>query len=289
MKGWLIVNCFVNAQKFTEHYQLLMTAANKRHMELELKTTAQLMCSVQSNFTNCSLPDFIIFWDKDIYLAKRLEHTGIRLFNSAYAIETCDNKALTALCLEPHHIRMPKTFISPKTYENTGYHNLEFFRKVEAVLPYPMVIKEAHGSFGRQVYLVSSTEEAAQIISRIGYKDFIVQEFIRSSFGRDIRINVVGGKVIASMLRHNENDFRSNITNGGNPMAYTPSKAQCDLAVAACSVIGLDFAGVDVLFGENDEPLICEVNSNPHFKSTLDCTGINLADYIMEHIERQMQ
>ncbi|MBR7089182.1 MAG: hypothetical protein IKI46_01640 [Lachnospiraceae bacterium] len=51
--------------------------------------------------------------------------------------------------------------------------------------------------------------------------------------------------------------------------------------------MGLDFAGVDVLFGK-DGPIICEVNSNPHFKTTLECTGINMAEHIISHIAEVM-
>ena len=56
----------------------------------------------------------------------------------------------------------------------------------------------------------------------------------------------------------------------------------------ACRALGLDFAGVDVLFGEDGAPVVCEVNSNPHFKTTLDCTGVDLAAEIVAHIVRTL-
>lgn len=64
---------------------------------------------------------------------------------------------------------------------------------------------------------------------------------------------------------------------------YEPEEAACLLAVRACQATGCDFAGVDLLFTENGF-LVCEVNSNAHFKNLYDCTGINTADYIMEYI-----
>ena len=116
-----------------------------------------------------------------------------------------------------------------------------------------------------------------------------MQKFVKSSRGRDIRVNVVGGKVVCAMERHSENgDFRSNVTLGGSAKACSLSKEQKDIAARACRALGLDFAGVDVLFGENG-PLICEVNSNPHFKSTLDATGIDLAGVIMKYIKAKLQ
>ena len=59
--------------------------------------------------------------------------------------------------------------------------------------------------------------------------------------------------------------------------------AEIELAEEASRRLGLDFAGIDILFGK-DGPLLCEVNSNAHFKSTYDCTGVDLASLIAEHI-----
>ena len=147
-----------------------------------------------------------------------------------------------------------------------------------------MVIKEAYGSFGEQVYLVDTIEEMNRIIDRLGFKDFLMQEYIATSRGKDIRINVVGNSPVVSMLRTNNKDFRSNISNGGVGQAFKPEQSYLDLAVKASLALGLDFAGVDVMFGENNEPIICEVNSNPQFASTLKYTGVNLAEYIADYI-----
>lgn len=282
MRGWLIVNSFLDTQKFQEIYGMLCAAAEKEHMHLQMKTAAQLKCPVGGRFAD--LPDFAVFWDKDVYLARQLEQEGLRLFNSAFAVEACDNKALTALHLAAHHVPAPATFLSPKTFEITGYSRLDFLDETEKALGYPMVIKEAFGSFGQQVYLAKNRQEAEDIIRRMGYKDFIMQKFIQTSMGRDVRVNVVGGRVIAAMLRYNDRDFRSNISNGGSMAPYTVTPAQEEAALAACRALQLDFAGVDVLFGEDNAPLICEVNSNPHFKSTLQATGIDLSAHIMHYI-----
>jgi RimK family alpha-L-glutamate ligase len=115
-----------------------------------------------------------------------------------------------------------------------------------------------------------------------------MQEYIRSSHGRDVRVNVVGSKVVSAMLRYNENDFRSNISSGGSMRPISLTKAQEAVALQACQTIGLDFAGVDILFGEKDEPIVCEVNSNPHFESTLTATGVDLSEYVVAYIKEQV-
>ena len=282
MLGWLIVNGFLGSNKFNKLYSYLQNSANEYGITLQIKSGNELVGELSSGFEN--LPDFALFWDKDVYLAKRLEESGVRLFNSARAVEICDNKILTALTLNGK-VKTPKTIIAPKTFERVNYNDKNFLKKSTEILGFPLIIKEAYGSFGHQVYLANNYVEAEKIVDGLGYKDFLMQEFISSSYGKDVRVNVVGGKVVSSMLRYNDNDFRSNISSGGKMKQITLTPAQEELAVKACKIIGLDFAGVDILFGENDTPILCEVNSNPHFKSSLVCTGVDMSKEIMKYIK----
>jgi RimK family alpha-L-glutamate ligase len=268
--------------KFQELYAYLLDASKKEGIDLAVKTSSELSSCLGEPFGE--LPDFVIFWDKDYYLAKNLEGAGLRLFNSAEGIRVCDDKILTALSLQGK-VPMPKTVFAPKTFDGVGYTDLSFLRTAVEKVGFPMVVKEAFGSFGKQVYLAGSREELYSIVAGMGAKPFLMQEFISSSKGRDLRINVVGGKVLCAMLRENENDFRSNISGGGTGRAYTPTKEQEMVALRACEALGLDFAGVDVLFGKDGQPLLCEVNSNPHFKSTLDYTGVDVALEIIRYIK----
>lgn len=286
MNGWLIVNNFVKSEKSKTLWNMLLDSAKRQGVELELKRTGELNIPVGESFG--ALPDFAIFWDKDIHLASRLEECGLRLFNSSRSIELCDNKVLTYMELAGHNIKFPTTFASPKTYETIGYNNMDFVKNACDRLGFPVIIKEAYGSFGQQVYLAQSYEEACRIVSRIGGREFVLQKFVSESCGRDVRINVVGNKVVASMYRYNDSDFRSNISNGGSMRAYKATAEQEQLAVNACKALGLDFGGVDVLFDEKGGATVCEVNSNPHFKSTFDCTGVDLSEYILQYIKESL-
>ena len=285
MNCWLIVNTFMDSEKFKNLYKLLFDAFSKRGVSLTIKRAQDISLEVGKQIDN--KPDFAIFWDKDIYLAERLEEQGVRLLNNSRAINLCDNKILMYQELAKHQIKIPRTMVAPKTFEGLGYKDLSFLREAAKELGWPLIIKEAYGSFGEQVYLAKDMNGIEKIISKIGYHDFLIQEFISSSKGKDIRINVVGDKAIASMLRENKNDFRSNISNGGTGVNFAPEQDYIELAIKAAKSLGLDFAGVDVLFGQ-DGPIICEVNSNPQFASTLQATGINLADYIADYILRQV-
>lgn len=282
MKAWLVVNTFMKTVKFDNLYQMLSIAFKKHNVDLEVKTASDISLEVGKRIKN--KPDFAIFWDKDIYLAQRLESEGIKLFNSMKSIALCDNKIFMYQELAKNHVRIPRTFVAPKTFEGLNYTSREFVNQVVEEIGLPLIIKEAYGSFGEQVYLANSIEEANKIIDQIGYKDFLMQEYIANSKGRDIRINVVGDEAVVSMFRENQYDFRSNISNGGIGKKFEPKKEYIDLAIKAAQALGLSFAGVDVMFGDNDEPIICEVNSNPQFASTLTYTGVNLAEYIADYI-----
>lgn len=294
MTGWLITNAFLHSNKFTELNFWLIDAAKKHDIGLTLKTNAQVPVSLESGrlklWEDKDLkPDFVLFWDKDIRLARYLEMKGIPVFNSSNAIAVCDDKSLTHLYLQAAGIRMPKTILAPMTYSNIGYNNQDFLEEIIKRISFPMIIKECFGSFGQQVYLVKDRQELYNKFLEIGTRPMLFQEFIHNSFGKDIRLEVVGNQVIASMYRYSDNgDFRANVTNGGKMKPYEPTKEQEALAVKCCQTIGLDFAGVDILFGENQEPIVCEVNSNAHFKNIFDCTGVNAADCIIEYIIKRM-
>lgn len=290
--GWLIYNGGLRAPKYMELNELYAAAAKKLGIELELVANDELYASIENGKatlkTASSLqePKFILFLDKDIRLAKQLEKLGYRLFNSREVIENCDDKMLTAQILADCGIKMPKTFFAPLYFygTGTGMPHSSFTLTVEKELGYPLVIKEAFGSFGAQVYLVHNQDELIAKQKELIYKPHLYQEFIASSVGRDVRIYVVGDKVVASMYRHCDSDFRANISNGGTALPYVPNEAFCQMAIKATKALGADFTGVDLLFGENNEPILCEVNSNAHIKNIYDCTGIDVAEFIFEYI-----
>lgn len=288
-RGLMVVNQFISLDKFTQIYSMLSDAAANHGAELEVRTNMQLLCDICCHDRFPENFDFVLFWDKDTRLAGMLEDHGLRLFNSAKAIALCDDKALTYITLMRHGIAQPRTLTAPLTFPSIGYNDLSFVNEAAQSFGLPLVVKESNGSFGAQVHLAHSTEEAAELIRSFGTSDYIIQQFVPSSSGRDIRANVLGDRVVASMLRMSTNgDFRSNLTLGGVSEQCVLTAAQEQAALDACRALGLDFAGVDLLFGENGEPLVCEVNSNPHFKTTLDCTGINMAVHIIEYILRKV-
>ena len=285
MKGVLLVNHFLSSEHFTTVHKLFLAAAEKMGVCLSVQTAADYL---REDLTAKDVGDFVLFWDKDVLLAKRLSSLGVPVFNSAETIRLCDNKGETALALAAHGIPTPKTLIAPMTFEGVGYTKTDFVKKACHALGFPLVIKELYGSFGEQVYLVNGEKEALDRVASLGSRPFLFQALIAESFGRDVRANVVGDRVVAAMLRTGKNgDFRSNIGSGGRGEGFRLSPEGERLAVAAARAVGADFAGVDLLFSKNGFT-VCEVNSNPQFAGTMQYTGVNMAEHILEYIQTKL-
>lgn len=293
MTGWIVYNGNLGG-KFLEH--AVMFAESARKLEIETKIIPNNSLFSYMNIQGLSsvintigdLPDFVLFWDKDIYLARQFERVGIPVFNSSRVIEVCNDKCATFQALSDHDIRMPKTIIAPKVYKWSGIVQLDVYDHVCDVIGFPMVIKEAVGSFGSQVYLIHDRQEMLRKITELGSTPFVFQEFIASSFGTDLRLQVVGNQVVAAMRRVSNTDFRANCGQGGLPYAHTPTAEQEELALRSARILGASFAGVDLLFGPDGEPILCEVNSNAHIINLRNCTGINAADHMLAHIKNEM-
>ncbi|HLQ73366.1 MAG TPA: RimK family alpha-L-glutamate ligase [Bacillota bacterium] len=294
LSGWIIYNGMLPGDKFIDFAQMFHEAAKKENIKTTIYKNNELLAylthdhlSILQN-ENVTLPDFVISTDKDIYLAKLLELLGVRVFNRADIIHTSDDKILTHQMLAKENIRTPATIVSPKTYLEDVVIDHDLIDQVIEQLSLPLVIKEAFGSFGEQVYLVETKEQLIKQVKVIGNKPFIFQQFIASSYGKDLRLQVVGDEVVASMMRSSKNDFRANITSGGSMEPYEATEEEKQLAIKATKAICADFAGVDLLFGEDGKPIVCEVNSNAHIRNMYTCTGINAAEYIIRYIKKQL-
>lgn len=288
--GWLITNEFLHTTKFTELNDWLTEAAAKKDIELEIFTNAQILVDYGRKTCWDRIPDFVLFQDKDIRLARYLESTGLVLYNNSRAIDICDDKTYTQQILWNSGVVMPRTIVAPMTFQNIGYKNMDFLDTIIDKIGFPMVVKECYGSFGQQVFLTETKEELVSQVKSIGTRPMLFQEFIEVSRGKDIRIQVVGDKVVTAMYRYNINgDFRANVTNGGLMKPYNPTEEEKELALLCCREIGVNFAGVDILFDKDKKPIVCEINSNAHFKNIFNCTGVNVADAMIDYICKEIR
>lgn len=223
--------------------------------------------------------DFIIYLDKDKYTSSLLEKTGIRLFNRHDAIRVCDDKMETHIRLAGHSISMPDTIGGLLCYNEEASID-EIMSRVELIeekLGYPCVIKECYGSLGAKVYCADNRNELLIQMEKVKLKSHLFQRMISSSRGRDVRVIVIGGKVLCGMQRSSKTDFRSNIELGGVGEPIELPEAFKDVSERVADILGLDYCGIDILYGEKGEPIVCEVNSNAFFGAMESVSGVNVA------------
>lgn len=290
MAGYIVYNGFWNAEP-SDPVRRLVRAAEERGVVLtpvkNTRLTAALGEGVQVMTEGGAVldrEDFALFWDKDIRLARAMEACGMRLYNSAAAVEICDDKAATQLRLAQAGIPVPEALVAPMTYREIDHGIEAFLRRSEEAFGYPMVVKECYGSLGGQVYLAETPERLRDLAMGMASRPFMTQRFVASSAGRDLRLYVVGGRVAAAMERRSETDFRANIGNGGHGAAHIPTRREEALALECCRLLETDFAGVDLLYGEDGSPLVCEVNSNAYMEALTACTGVDVAGAIMDYV-----
>lgn len=215
---------------------------------------------------------------------RQLEKLSVTTVNSIDGINNVKDKLLAHQIMSQNNIPTPKTMLV-KFPVSTSV--------VESEIGFPCVVKVLQGSYGRGVYLCENQklfEDLMGLISGLGLKKtMIVQEFIDNSKGMDLRVWVIGNRVIGTMKRIGpQGDFRANITNGGTGEPFETNEEIESLCVKTAKVLGLDIAGIDLLF-DKDGFKVCEANSAPGFEGFETYVKINIADKIAEYIEARLK
>ena len=227
--------------------------------------------------------DFCVYLDKDKYTSYLLEKAGMRLFNPHSAIEACDDKMTTFAILSQKGIPMPETLPGLLCYDLEMPVKKSALDIVEGTLGYPLVIKTCYGSLGAGVFKTDCRAALEQKAEELKCLPHLFQKYVAASCGRDMRVIVIGGKCVAAMERKNKDDFRSNIELHGMGTKIDPPEEVKAMCIEAAKILGLDYCGIDVLFGEGGY-LLCEVNSNAFFGGIESVTGIDVggiyADYM---------
>ena len=236
-----------------------------------------------------ALPDFVIprtgsgttYFIKAII--RHLERLGVILINGSNSIDTVKDKLYTQQVLGESNLPVPKTLLVRHPI------NLEW---VEQNIGFPVIIKTLSGSFGAGVFLAEDKKQFRQLLkmAEITKKSYniIVQEFVNDSWGKDLRVFVLNGKVIGCMMRQaTDDDFRANITRGGEGIPYQITDEIEWLGGESSRLLGLDIAGVDLLF-DNGGFKICEVNSSPGFEGMDKFTKTNIAEDIVTYVKHKI-
>lgn len=291
LQGIMVYNRSLYSEEYQKQLDLYIEAGDSLGINLTQVANDELLLGVKKHDLSIAHDfgefDFGLFLDKDVAFASHLQELGLPIFNSADCIAVCDNKIFTMQRLAGQGIPMPDTVFAPIQFRALDGENRRIFlESVVGEIGLPMVVKEAYGSFGQQVYLAEDWAELLVIYEKVCGKPHLYQKFIASSRGQDVRLYIVGGGCVGAMGRYNIRDFRANISSGGGILPYRPSHEVIALAVKASLSVGATFSGVDILFGKHGEPILCEVNSSAHIKNFQDYFGQNLAVPILAEVRR---
>ncbi len=211
-------------------------------------------------------------------IVRQFEMQNVPTLTSSIAIVRSRDKLRSMQLLAKAGVGIPKTVFAREAADLDDV--------LEQVGGAPVIIKVARGTHGNGVVL-AETRKAAKAVMQAFYVEgvnFIVQEFVAESAGVDIRAFVVNGKVVASRLRQSlDDDFRSNLHQGGEGIPVKLTDEERKTAQKAAKAMGLSVCGVDMMRSERG-PLVLEVNSSPGF-GIENVTGHNVADKIIDYAE----
>lgn len=163
------------------------------------------------------------------------------------------------------------------------------YEEIRDYLGTPFVVKGLESSMGVEVLLIEDAEAFYQLGKRYGMeKEWLCEEFIKTSIGRDMRFFSIRGEVIAGMIRKSQGDFRANVALGAvvEPCEITPEIQK--IARDIYEQTGLNFLGIDLMFGET-KPYFCEINVMPGIEGMETASKVNVAKKIMETIKSDFE
>ena len=217
-----------------------------------------------------------------VAIVKQFEMNGVFSTARSLSISRARNKVRTLQILSRKHIPIPETLfsINPDDIEE----------QIELLGGPPVIIKLQEGTQGLGVILAETKKSAKSIIDTFYKMDtsILIQKYIEESNGEDIRIFVVGHKIVASMKRSSAvGEFRSNVHRGGFTEAVKPTAKEQYIALNATKYLGLGVAGVDII-RSNKGPLLIEVNASPGLRGIEAATGVNIAKEIILFVEKNV-
>lgn len=215
-------------------------------------------------------------------IVRQFEMQGVYTTATSIAITRSRDKLRSMQLMARNGVGIPKTVFSRNTADIDDL--------LEEIGGVPVIIKLARGTHGNGVVL-AETKKAAKSVLQAFYlhnedgTNILLQEFVEESAGEDIRVLVVGGRVVASMKRQSlDDDFRSNLHQGGEGSSVKLTDEEKKVAIKAAKAMGLPICGVDMMRSSRG-PLILEVNSSPGLNGIEKTTGRNVAGKIIDYVE----
>lgn len=288
MNGIIIVNQNIGHNQYK--INRFIPEFNSRGIKIDVFVNNGTLAKIENGEIIINLPkaDFVLYMDKDIYLARMLEKAGYHLFNRADFIKMCDDKALTFISCANEEIKMIKTIAGPLVYTDTlEEENYSFLDTIEKEFGYPLIVKKVYGSLGEGVYIANDKNELRDIYSKLYRNPLLFQQYIGTSRGKSVRVLIIDHEVVGGFERYNTDDFRSNFGTTATSKKLENNSKFFEIAEILAKKLDILYAGLDFLYDENDEPILCEINSNAFFEEFEKVTGIDVAKRYVDMIIKE--
>ena len=210
----------------------------------------------------------------EIWLAEYLESKNVHVINNAFCIKHCKDKYLTHKIVDSLGYKGIKTIL----LKDKSYSDLKNIFGEEFIL------KIRDGLQGRDIYLIENEEEFNEVIKTIDTANFLAQEYVKSSYGRDVRLYFCGDEFIAACERRNEFSFISNIAQGGLTYEVNLNSDVINMARKIKRALQGEIITIDFVYGY-DELLFCEANTNAGFQS-FAYLGYDMRKIFMKYIKQ---
>jgi ribosomal protein S6--L-glutamate ligase len=255
----------------------LLAAARERGADVRIfDPLAPFKQGVAESF-DAVIPRFGPIWQSlGGELLAQLQASGAVCLNSAEAVALARDKPAVMQVFGRLQLPMPPSVLGTALRDDSSLAQLPF--------PFPMLIKEDASAGGWGIHRVEDAAAALAVMARLNSAGagFTLQAFIAEAAGRDLRVFVCGGRVLAAMCRTAPpGEFRANVRLGARAEAIIPDDAESALALAATAALGLTVAGVDLL-RTRAGPLLLEVNAAPGFEALEAATGQDIAGQMLD-------
>jgi gamma-F420-2:alpha-L-glutamate ligase len=293
-RGWILYRQTAGFMK-QETYEVerLMESGPKWGYELrvvdphdvELLATGGEFLGLFLDGERVELPEFVIprIGSGTTYFAmavlRQLEGLGVYCLNGAEAVDAARDKLKHLQLLSAANVPIPKTLLVKFPVD------VDF---VEREMGFPIVVKTVVGTQGSGVHLCKDRDAMVDLVEFVEANNpkaqLVLQEYLEESKGIDLRLVVIGGRVVASMQRTAAKGFKANVSQGGTAEAIEPSPSLRWLATEVARILDLDMTGIDFLRCKRYGYRICEVNSAPGFEGMEKYCEIDVADQVFQFL-----
>ncbi len=274
---------FLHSLVRKEEKLLISEFSKRKNVELVMLDDRELRFDLSSRPQIDVLVERSINHSRALHALRLYQSLGVPCVNSYEVSQTCGDKILTAVALNDNQIPQPAVRIA--FTEGSALQAIE-------ELGYPVVLKPAVGSWGRLLSKINDRDAAETILEHktvLGsyhHSIFFIQKYVAKK-GRDIRAFVAGDDCIAAIYRTSRH-WITNTARGATASNCPLTPELSELCVCAARAVGGGVLAID-LFESDDGLLVNEVNYTMEFRNSIDTTGVNIPDKVIDYVLAQAQ